>query len=82
MACVAWSMWPHTPSTPAVQFGSWFDHIKGWIRMQSHENFLFITYEELQQVRLVYVRPPPPSPHTPGCLPILVLGKQPMAVWG
>ncbi|KAM4825945.1 sulfotransferase 2B1 [Thomomys bottae] len=32
-----------------VQFGSWFDHIKGWIRMQGKENFLFITYEELQQ---------------------------------
>ncbi|XP_007536317.1 sulfotransferase 2B1 isoform X2 [Erinaceus europaeus] len=32
-----------------VQFGSWFDHIKGWIRMQNKENFLFITYEELKQ---------------------------------
>lgn len=32
-----------------VQFGSWFDHIKGWIRMQGQENFLFITYEEMQQ---------------------------------
>ncbi|KAM6154407.1 sulfotransferase 2B1 [Erethizon dorsatum] len=32
-----------------VQFGSWFDHIKGWIRMQGKENFLFLTYEELQQ---------------------------------
>lgn len=32
-----------------VQFGSWFDHIKGWIRMKGKENFLFITYEELQQ---------------------------------
>lgn len=32
-----------------VQFGSWFDHIKGWIRMRKRENFLFITYEELQQ---------------------------------
>nr|XP_004672362.1 sulfotransferase 2B1 [Jaculus jaculus] len=32
-----------------VQFGSWFDHIKGWIRMRGRENFLFITYEELQQ---------------------------------
>ncbi|ELK18576.1 Sulfotransferase family cytosolic 2B member 1 [Pteropus alecto] len=32
-----------------VQFGSWFDHIKGWIRMQGKENFLFITYEELQE---------------------------------
>lgn len=32
-----------------VQFGSWFDHIKGWIRMQGKDNFLFITYEELQK---------------------------------
>uniref|UniRef100_A0A4W2D2M6 Sulfotransferase n=1 Tax=Bos indicus x Bos taurus TaxID=30522 RepID=A0A4W2D2M6_BOBOX len=32
-----------------VQFGSWFDHIKGWIRMKGKENFLFITYEEMQQ---------------------------------
>ncbi|XP_075394027.1 sulfotransferase 2B1 [Tenrec ecaudatus] len=32
-----------------VQFGSWFDHIKGWIRMQGKENFLFTTYEELHQ---------------------------------
>ncbi|XP_020013634.1 sulfotransferase 2B1 [Castor canadensis] len=32
-----------------VQFGSWFDHIKGWIRMKGKENFLFTTYEELQQ---------------------------------
>ncbi|XP_055991850.1 sulfotransferase 2B1 [Sorex fumeus] len=32
-----------------VQFGSWFDHIKGWIRMRGKENFLFITYEELKQ---------------------------------
>uniref|UniRef100_A0A2K5CZA2 Sulfotransferase n=1 Tax=Aotus nancymaae TaxID=37293 RepID=A0A2K5CZA2_AOTNA len=32
-----------------VQFGSWFDHIKGWLRMQGKDNFLFITYEELQQ---------------------------------
>ncbi|KAM5236796.1 sulfotransferase 2B1 [Ctenodactylus gundi] len=32
-----------------VQFGSWFDHIKGWIRMRGQDNFLFTTYEELQQ---------------------------------
>ncbi|XP_006897393.1 PREDICTED: sulfotransferase family cytosolic 2B member 1 [Elephantulus edwardii] len=32
-----------------VQFGSWFDHIKGWIRMRDKENFLFLTYEELHQ---------------------------------
>lgn len=42
---------PHPPvSLLAVQFGSWFDHIKGWIRMKGKENFLFITYEEMQQV--------------------------------
>ncbi|XP_049643511.1 sulfotransferase 2B1 [Suncus etruscus] len=32
-----------------VQFGSWFDHIKGWIRMKGKENFLLLTYEELKQ---------------------------------
>ena len=37
--------------------------------MQSHENFLFITYEELQQVRLVYAPGTSPSPHAPGCPP-------------
>ncbi|XP_023375943.1 sulfotransferase family cytosolic 2B member 1 [Pteropus vampyrus] len=47
-----------------VQFGSWFDHIKGWIRMQGKENFLFITYEELQEVS-----PPPPSSSAPPLLP-------------
>lgn len=55
----------HAPLThlplPAVQFGSWFDHIKGWIRMRNRENFLFITYEELQQVGLVFPCGPPPT---------------------
>ncbi|XP_068959533.1 sulfotransferase 2B1 [Petaurus breviceps papuanus] len=32
-----------------VQYGSWFDHIKGWMRMEGKDNFLFITYEELQE---------------------------------
>ncbi|XP_072463548.1 sulfotransferase 2B1 isoform X2 [Notamacropus eugenii] len=32
-----------------VQFGSWFDHIKGWMRMEGKDNFLLITYEELQE---------------------------------
>lgn len=45
----AWA-WPSPCPSPTVQFGSWFDHIKGWIRMQGEENFLFLTYEELQQV--------------------------------
>lgn len=49
------------PPLPAVQFGSWFDHIKGWIRMQNQENFLFLTYEELQQVGLSGVCPWPSS---------------------
>ncbi|KAM9034853.1 3-beta-hydroxysteroid sulfotransferase-like [Sarcophilus harrisii] len=33
-----------------VPYGSWFDHIKGWLSMRNSENFLLITYEELYQV--------------------------------
>lgn len=55
--------WPSPPAPlPAVQFGSWFDHIKGWIRMQGKENFLFITYEELQEVTPPHPRHPSPVP--------------------
>ncbi|XP_006868145.1 PREDICTED: bile salt sulfotransferase-like [Chrysochloris asiatica] len=32
-----------------VIFGSWFDHIQGWLSMKGKENFLIISYEELQQ---------------------------------
>ncbi|KAL7977463.1 hypothetical protein Chor_009412 [Crotalus horridus] len=32
-----------------VPFGSWFDHIKGWMNLKDKENFFFITYEELQE---------------------------------
>ncbi|XP_065427013.1 sulfotransferase 2B1 isoform X2 [Chrysemys picta bellii] len=32
-----------------VPFGSWFDHVKGWMGLRGHENFFWITYEELQQ---------------------------------
>ncbi|XP_044303894.1 sulfotransferase 2B1 [Varanus komodoensis] len=32
-----------------VPFGSWFDHVKGWMNLKDKENFFFITYEELQQ---------------------------------
>ncbi|XP_006868144.1 PREDICTED: bile salt sulfotransferase-like [Chrysochloris asiatica] len=32
-----------------VMFGSWFDHIQGWLSMKGKENFLIISYEELQQ---------------------------------
>uniref|UniRef100_K7GEV5 Sulfotransferase n=1 Tax=Pelodiscus sinensis TaxID=13735 RepID=K7GEV5_PELSI len=32
-----------------VVYGSWFDHITGWLGMKGSENFFSITYEELQQ---------------------------------
>eukprot|EP00076_Gallus_gallus_P033042 XP_024998580.1 sulfotransferase family cytosolic 2B member 1-like [Gallus gallus] len=32
-----------------VPFGSWFDHVKGWLQLRGRPNFFFITYEELQQ---------------------------------
>ncbi|XP_066494736.1 sulfotransferase 2B1-like [Tiliqua scincoides] len=30
-------------------YGSWFDHVKGWLAMKDKPNFFYITYEELQQ---------------------------------
>ncbi|XP_053546632.1 sulfotransferase 2B1 [Bombina bombina] len=30
-------------------YGSWFDHIKGWMQMKDDPKFFLITYEELQQ---------------------------------
>ncbi|KAM3922404.1 sulfotransferase 2B1-like [Leptodactylus fuscus] len=32
-----------------AMFGSWFDHIKGWMQMKDDKRFFFITYEELLQ---------------------------------
>ncbi|XP_054444260.1 sulfotransferase 2A1-like [Pteronotus mesoamericanus] len=32
-----------------VMFGSWFDHVRGWLQMKGKENFLVISYEELYQ---------------------------------
>ncbi|XP_074076324.1 sulfotransferase 2A1-like [Macrotis lagotis] len=32
-----------------VVYGSWFDHIKGWLPMRDSEKVLFLTYEELHQ---------------------------------
>ncbi|XP_074171524.1 sulfotransferase 2A1 isoform X2 [Rhinolophus sinicus] len=32
-----------------VLYGSWFDHVRGWLQMKGKENFLLISYEELQQ---------------------------------
>ncbi|EDL92787.1 sulfotransferase family 5A, member 1 (predicted), isoform CRA_b [Rattus norvegicus] len=30
-------------------FGSWFDHVKGWLGLQKDLTLLFVTYEELHQ---------------------------------
>ncbi|XP_063292097.1 sulfotransferase 2B1-like [Pelobates fuscus] len=30
-------------------FGSWFDHVKGWMQMKDDSRFFYITYEELLQ---------------------------------
>ncbi|XP_074076369.1 sulfotransferase 2A1-like [Macrotis lagotis] len=32
-----------------VVYGSWFDHIKGWLPLRGSEKFLFLTYEELHE---------------------------------
>ncbi|XP_060114560.1 sulfotransferase 2B1-like [Heteronotia binoei] len=32
-----------------VAYGSWFDHVKGWMKLKGNPNFFYITYEELQQ---------------------------------
>ncbi|XP_072471972.1 sulfotransferase 2A1-like [Notamacropus eugenii] len=32
-----------------VFYGSWFDHIKGWLSWRDSEKFLLLTYEELHQ---------------------------------
>ncbi|KAM4651439.1 sulfotransferase 2B1-like [Discoglossus pictus] len=32
-----------------VLYSSWFDHVKGWMKMKGDSRFFFITYEELQQ---------------------------------
>ncbi|CAM4677899.1 unnamed protein product, partial [Lepidochelys olivacea] len=32
-----------------VAYGSWFNHVTGWMGLKGNENFFPITYEELQQ---------------------------------
>ncbi|KAJ6663862.1 hypothetical protein lerEdw1_009942 [Lerista edwardsae] len=32
-----------------VPFGSWFDHVKGWMAMKDKPNFLINTYDEMKQ---------------------------------
>ncbi|XP_042296356.1 sulfotransferase 2B1-like [Sceloporus undulatus] len=31
-----------------VPYGSWFDHVRGWLEMKNKSNVFFFTYEELQ----------------------------------
>ncbi|XP_074076370.1 sulfotransferase 2A1-like [Macrotis lagotis] len=37
------------PNSLLVLYGSWFDHVKGWLPLNDSKNFLFLTYEELHQ---------------------------------
>ncbi|KAJ1131263.1 hypothetical protein NDU88_009602 [Pleurodeles waltl] len=40
-----------------VPFGSWFDHVQGWMEMKDKSKFFFITYEEmLEDLRGCVVR--------------------------
>ncbi|XP_071460630.1 3-alpha-hydroxysteroid sulfotransferase-like [Marmota flaviventris] len=32
-----------------VPYGSWFEHIRGWVSMRDRENVLLLSYEELQK---------------------------------
>uniref|UniRef100_H9GP09 Sulfotransferase n=1 Tax=Anolis carolinensis TaxID=28377 RepID=H9GP09_ANOCA len=37
------------PSLPPVHYGSWFEHVKGWLSCQEESNISYFTYEELHQ---------------------------------
>ncbi|XP_056682223.1 sulfotransferase 2A1-like [Monodelphis domestica] len=37
------------PNSLPVSFGSWFDHIKGWLSRKDPERFLLLNYEKLHQ---------------------------------
>ncbi|CAJ0968888.1 unnamed protein product [Ranitomeya imitator] len=37
-----------------VLYGSWFEHVKGWMKMKDDSRFFFITYEELIQQLQAY----------------------------
>ncbi|XP_078507054.1 sulfotransferase 2B1-like isoform X2 [Lissotriton helveticus] len=32
-----------------VPFGSWFDHVNGWMKLRGQSNFLLLTYDDLKQ---------------------------------
>lgn len=35
-----------------VIFGSWFDHVKGWLNAEEKERIIYVCYEEMIAVRL------------------------------
>ncbi|KAJ1131277.1 hypothetical protein NDU88_009615, partial [Pleurodeles waltl] len=32
-----------------MPYGSWFDHVRGWMELRGQSNFLLLTYDDLQQ---------------------------------
>lgn len=38
-----------------VPYGLYFDHIIGWNNYLDDKNVMFITYEEIQEVRVVFL---------------------------
>lgn len=39
---------------PPVLFGSWFDHVKGWLTYRNQANFMLLTYDELLKVNALF----------------------------
>lgn len=37
-------------SLSTVMFGSWFDHVKGWLKAKDQDHIFYISYEEMIQV--------------------------------
>ncbi|EDL38049.1 mCG22565, isoform CRA_a, partial [Mus musculus] len=35
-----------------VIYGSWFEHVRGWLSMREWDNFLVLYYEDLKKVQL------------------------------
>lgn len=55
-----------TPRLPAVHYGSWFDHVKGWLGQRQLLDIFYVTYEELHQVSPASPCPPAPCPSPAG----------------